>query len=49
MRYKTMRYLNQYSDAIDDRPTQIVRVIGDVCAMLVYTGIVGLLLYAALH
>jgi hypothetical protein len=44
-----MRYLNQYSDEIDDRPTRIVKAIGDVCAMLVYTAIVGLLLYAVLH
>ncbi len=45
MRDKTMRYL----DEIDDRTTQIIKVIGDVCALLVYTGIVGLLLYAALR
>ncbi len=44
-----MRYLNRYLDEIDDAPTKIVKAIGDVCAMLVYTGIIGLLLYAALR
>ncbi len=44
-----MRYLNKYLDDIDDRTTGIVKLIGDLCAMLVYTGIIGLLLYAALR
>lgn len=44
-----MRFLNQYLDDIDDRPTQLAKVIGDVCGLLVYTAIIGLLLYAALR
>lgn len=38
-----MRYLDKYLDEFDDRPTQIARVIGDVCGLIVYT------LYAALR
>jgi hypothetical protein len=44
-----MRYLNEYLNEVGDRPTRIVKVIGDVCAILVYTAIVGLLLYAVLR
>jgi len=40
-----MRDLNE----TDDVPTKIVKVIGDVCGILTYTVIVGLVLYAVLH
>jgi hypothetical protein len=33
----------------DDVPTKIVKVIGDMCGILIYTVIVGLVLYAMLH
>jgi hypothetical protein len=39
-----IRYLNGTDD-----PTKIVKVIGDMCGMLIYTVIVGLVLYAVLH
>jgi hypothetical protein len=44
-----MRYLNRYLGDIDGRATQIVKTIGDVYGVLVYSAIVGLLLYAAPH
>ena len=34
---------------IDDVPTKIVRVIGEMGGILIYTAIVGLVLYAVLH
>ena len=40
-----MRYL----DEIDETPTKFVRLIGDLCGILIYTGIVGLLVYAVLR
>jgi hypothetical protein len=40
-----MRYLNE----ADDVPTKIVKAIGDMCGMLIFTVIVGLVLYAVLH
>ncbi len=40
-----MRYL----DETDETPTKFVRLIGDLCGILIYTGIVGLLLYAVLR
>ena len=40
-----MRYLKE----TDDVPTKIVKVIGDMCGILIYTGIVGLALYAVLR
>jgi hypothetical protein len=40
-----MRYL----DETDETPTKFVRLIGDLCAILIYTGIVGLVLYAVLR
>ena len=40
-----MRYL----DETDDVPTKIVKVIGDMCGILTYTVIVGLVLYAVMH
>ncbi len=32
-----MRHFNKYLDEIDDRATQIIKLIGDLCAMLVYS------------
>jgi hypothetical protein len=40
-----MRYL----DETDETPTKFVRLIGDLCGILIYTGIVGLVLYAVLR
>jgi hypothetical protein len=40
-----MRYL----DETDEAPTRIVKLIGDLCGILIYTGIVGLLIYAVLR
>jgi hypothetical protein len=40
-----MRYL----DETDDVPTKIVKMIGDLCGIIIYTVIVGLVLYAVLH
>ncbi|MFY9771185.1 MAG: hypothetical protein WAV38_27685 [Xanthobacteraceae bacterium] len=40
-----MRDLNE----TDDVPTKIVKVIGDMCGTVIYTVIVGLVLYALLH
>ena len=39
------RHLNE----ADDVPTKIVKAIGDMCGMLIYTVIVGLVLYAVLR
>jgi len=33
----------------DDVPTKIVKAIGDMCGILIYTVIIGLVLYAVLH
>ena len=40
-----MRYLNE----TDDVPTKIVKVMGEMGGILIYTAIVGLVLYAVLH
>ena len=40
-----MRHLNE----ADDVPTKIVKAIGDMCGMLIYTAIVGLVLCAVLR
>jgi hypothetical protein len=40
-----MRYL----DETDDVPTKIVKVVGDLYGIIIYTVIVGLVLYAVLH
>jgi hypothetical protein len=40
-----MRDLNE----TDEVPTKIVKVIGDMCGILLYTVIVGMVLYALLH
>jgi hypothetical protein len=40
-----MRYLDETEEA----PTKIVKLIGDLCGILIYTGIVGLLIYAVLR
>ena len=37
------------SNETDDVPTKIVKVIGDMCGILIYTVIVGLVPYAVLH
>jgi hypothetical protein len=39
----------QYLDETDDAPTKFVRLMGDICGILIYTGIVGLLVYAVLR
>jgi hypothetical protein len=39
-----MRYLS----GTDDAPTQLVKTVGEVCAILIYSAIVGLVLYAVL-
>jgi hypothetical protein len=39
----------QHLDETDEAPTRIVKLIGDLCGILIYTGIVGLLLYAVLR
>jgi hypothetical protein len=33
----------------DDVPTKIVKAIVDMCGILIYTVIIGLVLYAVLH
>jgi hypothetical protein len=40
-----MRYL----DETDEGATKIVKLIGDICGVLIYTGIVGLLIYTVLR
>jgi hypothetical protein len=40
-----MRYLNEPDSAL----TEIVKLIGDICGIVVYTAMVGLVLYAILH
>jgi len=40
-----MRYL----DETDEAATKIVKLIGDICGILIYTGIVGLLIYTVLR
>jgi hypothetical protein len=40
-----MRYL----DETDEAATKIVKLIGDICGIFIYTGIVGLLIYTVLR
>ena len=38
-----------YLDETDDVPTKIVKMIGDLCGIIICTVIVGLVLCAVLH
>jgi hypothetical protein len=38
----------RYPTELDDAPTEIVKVIGDLCGLIFYTAMVGLLIYAVM-